>query len=95
MEARKDKCGLYLIQTAYVHQLLKRGDMFNTKLIYTPVSIGKPLYADDSVSSSKLQQSHIGRLLNEYYDILKDMQTWTVCCRVWCVLGQESSGITV
>ncbi|KAK9102913.1 hypothetical protein Sjap_020167 [Stephania japonica] len=48
MEARRDNSGLYLTQTAYIQQLLRKSGMSNAKPIDTPFSLNKPLYADGS-----------------------------------------------
>ena len=47
IEVTRDEIGIYLTQTKYIEDLLRRIDMINTKPCPTPAITGKPLTADD------------------------------------------------
>ena len=47
IEVRRDAGGMYLTQTRYIEELLKKTEMVNTKPCLTPTVIGKPLTAED------------------------------------------------
>ncbi|KAL5563180.1 hypothetical protein UlMin_032927 [Ulmus minor] len=65
IEVRRDEGGMYLTQTRYIEELLKKTEMVNTKPCLTPVVIGKPLTAEDRelLQNPTPYRSIIGALL--------------------------------
>ncbi|KAL5542930.1 hypothetical protein UlMin_010640 [Ulmus minor] len=61
---KRDDTGMYLTQTRYVEELLKRTNMLSTSPCPTPVVIGKPLIAldGDLMENPTLYRSVVGSL---------------------------------
>ncbi|KAL5540215.1 hypothetical protein UlMin_044161 [Ulmus minor] len=64
IEVTRDETGIFLTQTKYIEDLLRRTDMVNTKPCPTPAITGKPLIADDGdpVHNPTSYRSIIGAL---------------------------------